>query len=328
MKQEAATSGPIRAILFSAIALVVVLIAAPLVGSTHIDLSRAFAGVSPDYEILFYARLPRVLLAALSGAALAITGVLFQCLLRDPLAEPYTLGVSSGASVGAVIAICLGYQTGGFASLLGAGAVLFLVLGIAWEGRRVSSFTLLLAGVTMNSMCFAIILFLHNLSNFSQSFAISRWLMGGIDAVEYSTLGWLAAAVVPIAVLVSSRARQWNLMAVGEEWASSRGISTNLYTTAGYVAGAVLTGLATSLTGPIGFVGLIVPHALRLRLGADHRVLLPCSVLLGAAFLALCDTISRTVLAPTEIPVGVITALCGGPFFIWLLRSKRRSLWL
>lgn len=323
-----ADSAPTRAIALSAVALTVVLIAAPLIGSTHINLTRAFAGVSPDYEILFYARMPRVLLAALSGAALAITGVLFQCLLRDPLAEPYTLGVSSGASVGAVIAICLGFQTGGFASLLGAGAVLFLVLGIAWEGRRVSSFTLLLAGVTMNSMCFAIILFLHNLANFSQSFAISRWLMGGIDAVEYSTLRWLAAAVIPIAVLVSSRARQWNLMAVGEEWAASRGISTNVYTTAGYVAGAVLTGLATSLTGPIGFVGLIVPHALRLRLGADHRLLLPCSVLLGAAFLALCDTISRTVLAPTEIPVGVITALCGGPFFIWLLRSKRRSLWM
>ncbi|MEQ1949401.1 MAG: iron ABC transporter permease [Bryobacteraceae bacterium] len=321
-------TGPMRPIVFSSLALVTVLVIAPLIGSTHVDLSRALQGVSPDHEILFYARLPRVILAALSGAALAITGVLFQCLLRDPLAEPYTLGVSSGASVGAVVAICLGFQAGGLASLAGAGAVLFLVLGIAWEGRRVSSFTLLLAGVTMNSMCFAVILFLHNLANFSQSFAISRWLMGGIDAVEYSTLGWLAAAVVPVSVLISMRAKQWNLMAVGEEWASSRGISTTIYTTAGYVAGALLTGLATALTGPIGFVGLIVPHALRLRLGADHRVLLPCSVLLGAAFLALCDTLSRTVLAPTEIPVGVITALCGGPFFIWLLRSKRRSLWM
>jgi iron complex transport system permease protein len=225
------TAGPTKAIVYSSLALIVVLVIAPLIGSTHIDFVRAITGVSPDYEILFYARLPRVILAALSGAALAITGVLFQCLLRDPLAEPYTLGVSSGASVGAVVAICLGFQAGGLASLAGAGAVLFLVLGIAWEGRRVSSFTLLLAGVTMNSMCFAIILFLHNLANFSQSFAISRWLMGGIDAVEYSTLGWLAAAVVPISVLISTRAKHWNLMAVGEEWASSRGISTNIYTT-------------------------------------------------------------------------------------------------
>lgn len=317
-----------RSIALSLAALLAVLLIAPLIGSTHINLMRAFAGQSPDHEILFYARFPRLLLAMLAGAALAVTGVLFQCLLRDPLAEPYTLGVSSGASVGAVVAITLGFGAGSAASLVGAAAVLTLVLGIAWEGRRLSSFTLLLAGVTMNSMCFAIILFLHNLASLSQSFAISRWLMGGIDAVEYSTLGWLAAAVVPVCILVITRARQWNLMAVGEDWAASRGVPTNLYITLGYVAGAILTGLVTALTGPIGFIGLIVPHALRLRLGADHRVLLPCSCLLGAAFLALCDTLARTVLAPTEIPVGVITALCGGPFFIWLLRSKRRSLWL
>jgi iron complex transport system permease protein len=317
-----------RSVALSILALLAVLIIAPLIGSTHVGLGRALAGVSPDREILFYARLPRVILSLLTGAALAVTGVLFQCLLRDPLAEPYTLGVSSGASVGAVLAICFGFRAGGMASLAGAAAVLVLVLGIAWEGRRLSSFTLLLAGVTMNSMSFAVILFLHNLASFSQSFAISRWLMGGIDAVEYSTLGWLAAAVLPVCAIVIARARQWNLMAIGEDWAASRGVSTNLYITLGYVAGAVLTGLVTALTGPIGFVGLIVPHALRLRLGADHRALLPCSLLLGAAFLGLCDTLSRTVLAPTEIPVGVITALCGGPFFIWLLRSKRRSLWL
>jgi iron complex transport system permease protein len=328
LRSEQKPRGAVRSVYFSILSLIAVLIVAPLIGSTHIELSRAFAGQSPDCEILFFARLPRVILAALAGAALATTGVLFQCLLRDPLAEPYTLGVSSGASVGAVVAICLGFSTTGLASLLGAAAVLFLVLGIAWEGRKLSSFTLLLAGVTMNSMSFAVILLLHNLANFSQSFAISRWLMGGIDAVEYSTLGWLAAAVVPVSAMAVMRARQWNLMALGEEWAASRGVSPSFNLTLGYAAGAILTGLATALTGPIGFLGLIVPHALRLRLGADHRVLLPCSFFFGAAFLALCDTLSRTVAAPTEIPVGVITALCGGPFFIWLLRSKRRSLWL
>jgi iron complex transport system permease protein len=123
-------------------------------------------------------------------------------------------------------------------------------------------------------------------------------------------------------------APQWNLLAVGDEWAASRGVSTTALTAVGYIAGSILTGLVTALTGPIGFVGLIVPHALRLRLGADHRVLLPCSLLLGAAFLCICDTLSRTVIAPTEIPVGVLTALAGGPFFIWLLRSRRRSVWL
>jgi iron complex transport system permease protein len=309
-------------------ALIVVAAAAPLIGSTHIEIGRAFARVSPDYEILFFARLPRVLLALLGGAALSVTGVLFQCMLRDPLAEPYTLGVSSGASVGAVIAICLGFRAVGLLSLAGAALVLLIVLGVAVEGRRLSSFTLLLTGVTMNSMSFAIIMFLHNLANFSQSFAISRWLMGGLDAVEYSTLAWLAAILLPVCALVIWRSPQWNLLAVGDEWAASRGVATSRLTAFGYIAGSILTGLVTALTGPIGFVGLIVPHALRLKFGADHRVLLPCSFLAGAAFLCLCDTLSRTVIAPTEIPVGVLTALAGGPFFIWLLRSRRKSLWL
>lgn len=325
MKSDRARIAPI---LLSFLAMLVVGLIAPLIGSTHIDLGRAFSRVSPDYEILFFARLPRVLLALLGGAALSMTGVLFQCMLRDPLAEPYTLGVSSGASVGAVLGICFGLRAIGLLSLAGAAAVLLIVLGVAMQGRRLSSFTLLLTGVTMNSMSFAIIMFLHNLATFSQSFAISRWLMGGLDAVEYSTLGWLAAAILPVSILVTMRARQWNLLAVGDDWAASRGVSTSFLTTFGYVAGSVLAGLVTSLTGPIGFVGLIVPHALRLRLGADHRVLLPCSFLLGGAFLCVCDTLSRTVMAPTDIPVGVLTALAGGPFFIWMLRSRRKSLWL
>jgi iron complex transport system permease protein len=151
--------------------------------------------------------------------------------------------------------------------------------------------------------------------------------MGGLESAEYSTLAWLAAVVLGISALVMLWAPQWNLLAVGDDWAASRGVSTVRLTAMGYVAGSVLTGLITALTGPIGFVGLIVPHALRLKLGADHRVLLPCAFLLGGAFLIVCDTLSRTVIAPTEIPVGVLTALCGGPFFLWLLKSKRRSLW-
>jgi iron complex transport system permease protein len=317
-----------RSVLLSLAVMLLVALTAPLAGSSHVELGRAFQGASPDFEIFFYARLPRVLLALLGGAGLAVTGVLFQCMLRDPLAEPYTLGVSSGSSLGAVLAICLGFRTTGFAALMGASLVLLLVLGMAVQGRRVSSFTLLLTGVTMTNMSFAVILFLHNLANFAQAFAISRWLMGGIDEVEYSTLAWLALAIVPVCALVTAWAPKWNLLAIGDDWAGSRGVSPAALTAAGYVAGSLLTGLITALTGPIGFVGLIVPHALRLRFGADHRVLLPCAFLLGGAFLCLCDTLSRTVLAPTQIPVGVITALCGGPFFLWLLRSRRRSLWM
>jgi iron complex transport system permease protein len=328
MKPEASMRGRSRPVFVSVLILLAVAAGAPLIGSTHVELRRAFEHVSPDYEIFFFARLPRVLLALIGGAALSVTGVLFQCMLRDPLAEPYTLGVSSGASVGAVLAICFGFRPVGVLSLAGAALVLLIVVGVAIEGRRLSSFTLLLTGVTMNSMAFAIIMFLHNLATFSQSFAISRWLMGGLDAVEYSTIGWLAATVIPVSILVALRAPQWNLLSIGDDWAASRGVATSRLTMFGYIAGSILTGLVTALTGPIGFVGLIVPHALRIRLGADHRVLLPCSFLLGAAFLGVCDTLSRTVIAPTEIPVGVLTALAGGPFFIWLLRSRRRSLWL
>jgi iron complex transport system permease protein len=314
-------------IALSAVIVIVVALGAPLIGSTHIDLARAFSGESPDSEIFFYARLPRVLLALLSGAALSITGVMFQCMLRDPLAEPYTLGVSSGASVGAVLALSLGIPAVSLSALAGAAAVLFIVVGMALDGRRVSSFTLLLTGVTMNSIAFAAILFLHSIATFAQSFAISRWLMGGMDAVPYSTLAWLSAILLPIMAGITMYAPQWNLLAIGEEWAQSRGVSTTKLTLFGYIAGSVLTGLVTSLTGPIGFVGLIVPHALRLKFGADHRMLMPCAILLGAAFLAICDTLSRTMIPPTDVPVGVLTAMAGGPFFLWLLRHKRRHLW-
>jgi iron complex transport system permease protein len=317
-----------RSVLLSGAAMLIVAVGAPLIGSTHVNFSRALAGVSPDYEIFFYARLPRVLLALIAGAALAVTGVLFQCMLRDPLAEPYTLGVSSGSSVGTVIAISLGWRLSVIPAILGAGAVLLIVLGMAMEGRRLSSFTLLLTGVTMNSISFAVILFLHSIASFSQSFEISRWLMGQLDAVEYSTLAWMAGPVIAICALVTTRAPEWNLLAVGEDWATSRGAHASRLTILGYVAGSILVGLVTTLAGPIGFVGLIVPHALRLKLGADHRVLLPCAFLCGAAFLGVCDLISRVAIAPSEIPVGVVTALCGGPFFLWLLRTKRRSLWL
>ena len=317
-----------RSVIFSACALLAVALGAPLIGSTHIDLIKAVKGVSPDHEIFFYARMPRVLLALLAGAALSVTGVLFQCMLRDPLAEPYTLGVSSGSSVGTVIAISLGWHLSVLPAILGAGVVLLIVLGMAMEGRRVSSFTLLLTGVTMNSISFAVILFLHSIASFSQSFEISRWLMGQLDAVEYSTLAWLALPIVALCIIVTFRAPDWNLLAVGDDWATSRGAPSSALTVFGYVTGSILVGLITALAGPIGFVGLIVPHALRLKLGADHRVLLPCAFLAGAAFVALCDVVSRIAIAPAEIPIGVVTALCGGPFFLWLLRTRRRSLWL
>ena len=324
---KSALAGPVGLALA---ALVVVLAVTPLIGSASVDFAAAWQGVSPHKEILFAARLPRVLLAALAGGALALAGLLFQALVRDSLADPYTLGVSAGASLGAVLAICLrlnmlvGMPAVGAAALLGASTVLMLVMGLASRGRRMSSFTLLLAGVTMNSLSIAVILFLHNLADFGQSFAIVRWLMGGIEAEEYSTVAVLAVVILATAAYVFRQARVWNLLSVGEEWAEARGVAATRYLRLGFLAGSVLTALVTAFTGPIGFLGWIVPHALRLRYGADHRLLVPCAFLYGAAFLAVCDTVARTILAPTEIPVGVITAMVGGPFFLWLLGSRGR----
>ena len=315
-------------------AVVACVVVLPLLGSADVSLARAWAGGSPDRQIVFDIRLPRVLLGLLAGGALSAAGVLCQALLRDALASPYTLGVASGASLGAVTAICLGWGEAGrfdgiwLAGFAGAALAVVGVVGLANDGGRLSSFTLLLAGVTLNSICLALILFLQTVSSFGKSLVIVRWLMGGIDTVSYGTVGWLALLLLPVMAFILVRARDWNLLAVGEDWAMARGVPAQRMIWGGYFAISVLTGLVTALTGPIGFVGLIVPHALRLKLGADHRVILPASFLFGAVFLAVCDTAARMILAPAEIPVGVLTALLGGPFFILLLRSKRRSTWL
>ena len=311
--------------------LVVSLLAAVTVGSRHLDLAGAFRGVSPDREILLELRLPRALLAIWTGGALALSGVLFQALLRNALATPYTLGVSGGASLGAVLAIVFGWNSirgvSGVtvAACVGSAVVLVLNVVLASNRGRLSSVSLLLAGVTINSMCGAAILFISNLVGVLKSFAVTRWLMGGLDAPEYSTLFWLTVILAPVCLAVLWFSREWNLLSVGETWAATRGVSTRRLLIIGCVAGSLLTGAVTALTGPIAFVGLIVPHALRMWVGADHRILAPCSFLLGAAFVALCDVVSRTILAPVEIPVGVITSLLGGPFFIWMLSSRRRG---
>ncbi len=309
--------------------LVVAALAGIAFGSRTLNFASALRGVSPDREILVQLRVPRTLLALWTGGALALAGVLFQALLRNALATPYTLGVSGGASLGAVLAIVFGWTAFGgipavsLAACIGAGAVLVLNVVLASNRGRLSSLSLLLAGVTINSICGAAILFLSSLVGLLKSFAVTRWLMGGLDAPDYSTLIWLTAILAPACVTVFRYGREWNLLSVGETWAAARGVSTGNMLLLGCVAGSILTGLVTALTGPIAFVGLIVPHALRMWVGADHRILIPCSFLLGAAFVAVCDVFSRTILAPVEIPVGVITSLLGGPFFIWMLSSRR-----
>jgi iron complex transport system permease protein len=313
------------------VACVLTIFVTPWLGGSGLDAARVWRGEMPDYAIFWQLRLPRTLLGAIAGAALAMAGALFQALLRDALATPFSLGVSAASALGAVLALSLnlagwlGYPAIWLCALAGGAAALALVMIMSLAQQRFSSFTLLLTGVALNSICTACILLLHSLAGFAQSFQITRWLMGGLDAVSYSSLAWLSAVVGPLLLWMVMRARQWNLLAMGDAWAAGRGVNPRRLLLQGYVAGSLLAATITSLAGPIGFVGLIVPHALRGLVGSDHRVLLPVLAFGGAAFLVLCDTVARTILAPAELPVGVITSLLGGPFFVWLLWSRGRA---
>jgi iron complex transport system permease protein len=288
------------------------------------------AAARAERFILTRIRIPRVLLAAVAGAALACTGAAFQALFRNPLATPYTLGVASGAAFGAVTAILLGSRLpfgGTGAGTAGALAGAAAVTGLAWLlGRRrggLPTTTLLLAGVTLSFLFSALVLLLQYVADFTQAFRILRWLLGEVRVVGYAPFGVLAPLALVGGLLVLRRREELHVLAAGEELARARGVELRGVTRAVFFGSSALVGGVVALCGPIGFVGLVVPHALRRVLGPDLRVVLPACVPAGAAFLVLCDTVARTVLAPVEIPVGVVTALLGGPFFLAVLLRTR-----
>jgi iron complex transport system permease protein len=300
----------------------------PFLGPSPLDLSRVWARQEPDWSIFVQLRLSRTLLGLFAGAALALGGSVFQAMLRDALATPDMLGVSSGASLGAVVAIMLGWHvalgvSGIWAGALGGAAVVLVSVVVAsTRHREVSAYGLLLAGVATNSVCWALIMLIHSLSGVAQSFAISRWLIGSLDAIDYRALAVFVAVVVAVAMLVVRRARQWNLLAVGEAWAGTRGGDVRHLLRFGYIAGSFLAASTVALTGPIGFISLVVPHLVRVRVSADDRVLMPCAFLCGGVLLASCDAVGRVILAPAEVPAGAITACIGGPYLMWLLRRR------
>ena len=309
----------------------------PMIGSTRINLMNALSGGvhannNLDANILFQVRLPRILLGALAGAALSVAGAIFQALLRNDLAAPFTLGVSSGAALGAVIAIVfnlnmiiLGFPMVALFSFLGALGAVFLVFSLVRTRHgEFPTGILLLAGVTANFFFAAMVMFLHYISDFSQSFRILRWLMGGLDLTDYQTVFSIAPMVFLGIGLLGYVSRDLNLISTGIHSATSRGVNVPRIQKIGFITASLITGTVVSITGPIGFVGLIVPHTVRLIVGSDLRILIPASMLFGASFLIVCDTVARTLIAPTEIPVGIITAMLGGPFFVWLLKRKRQ----
>jgi len=309
---------------------------APLIGSTHISLRRAFDrsvpfGDNVDAQIFFIARLPRTLAGALVGSLLASAGVVFQGLLRNPLATPFTLGVSAGAALGAMLAITFGWSfawagasAAAAASFIGSLAAVGIVYALARARHRgLSTNVLLLAGVTMNAFFSALILFVQYFADASQTYRILRWLMGDLDVSSYQPL----VTALPLA-LVSLATFGWlasplNLLSLGDESAQTRGLDVAAAQRTAFISASLATGAAVSVGGPVGFIGIVVPHLVRLIVGPDHRLVLPASALFGAAFLVGCDVLARTVMAPIELPVGIITALIGGPFFLWLLVRKR-----
>lgn len=281
--------------------------------------------------IFFDIRIPRVLMATIAGGTLAISGAALQALFRNPLASPFTLGISGGASLGALIAIRSGLAIGvlGF-SLVSISAFIFSILtmifvySVSKVGGVVATGRLLLAGVVANFLYAAIVMFIQFFSSFTESLQTMRWIMGSLDVVGFDTVWKSLIFVIPGCAILLSLTKDMNLFGLGDDVASSLGVNIRRMEKKIYFATSLAAGAVISVTGPIGFVGLIIPHILRMILGVDNRIILPCSFLLGAAFLTAADTVSRTIISPVEIPVGIITASIGGVFFLWLLiRTKK-----
>ncbi len=316
----------------------VVLFGCPLVGPTSIDFQKVLQDWPPlpgnqDAQIFFSVRLPRNLLAALAGAAMACAGIVFQAVLRNPLACPFTLGVAGGSSFGAVVAILLGFTTliHGFSfitlfSFLGALLSLFLVYSLASMLRSFSSLTLLLAGVAINYFFNALVLLAYYIADFTQAYSMIHWMIGSLDVVDGATVGKLALGMGAGFLVLLALARELNLLSAGEELAKVKGVPTSRVIVISIVVASLMTSAVVALTGPIAFVGLIIPHIYRLWIGNDHRFLLPCSTLGGGAFLMLCDTVARSFFGPSEVPVGVLTALLGVPVLLGLLFRRRTYL--
>jgi iron complex transport system permease protein len=318
--------------------LLVVSFASLLVGATDLGffplLKRFFHGwhgagavlTDPERTIIFSIRLPRVVFAAIVGAALSMAGVVFQALLRNPLADPYILGISGGSAVGAIIGIVVGISAIPFAvpaaAFLGAVLTIILVFGIAEAGRALPSNILLLAGVVVNAFFSAVIMFLISISSNMELHSIMFWLMGDLSLASGDELLLSSLFLFFGFIVIYAYARSMNLVVTGEEVALQLGVEVEKTKKILLITTSLITAMAVSIGGIIGFVGLMVPHMVRMMFGSDHRLLIPAATLFGAVFLVFADTLARTIMAPSELPVGVITAICGAPYFIYLLRKR------
>lgn len=317
-------------ILLLIVALAVVL-SAPFIGANTLSFKEVFdiQSGSVDAKIFWQMRLPRVFIAFLAGATFALCGMVFQALFRNPLVDPSTLGVSAGASFGATVYIWLGLS---FAVLGVSGISLFAFIGalasiyIVWSLSRIrygsSISKMLLAGIVVSFFFVSLIMLVQYLSNINQSFRITRWLMGGLFVYGYEPLWNVLFFSLAGFAVIWYFTHELNLLTTGEELAISRGVDVAVLIKVLFLLISLIIGCMVAVCGPIAFVGIIVPHICRLLIGSDHRFLTPATFLFGGLFLTVCDTFARTVVAPAEIPVGVITAILGGPFFLWLLKGR------
>jgi iron complex transport system permease protein len=301
------------------------------------DLLRVFLGkasdVSTEYSLILNLRLPRILLGAFVGASLSIAGTSFQALLRNPLADPYVLGVSSGAAVGAILALLVEPHLaltpeiasvftplGGF---LGAAIAITAVYFLGRRDGRIDSNTLLLGGVITASLLSALIVLLLTTLPSSNFRGMAYWLMGDLSSVPSNPLAWvLRVGFAVAAIVIYTTASDLNLLLSGEKEAMHLGVDVRRVRLIVYIAASALTGLAVSVSGAIGYVGLLIPHVMRMIYGSDHRILLPASAFGGAIAVVIADIFARTIAAPNELPVGAITAIAGAPLFIYLLRRR------
>lgn len=290
-------------------------------------LFRDGSGDAMQGAIIWRIRLPRVLLAALVGAALSLGGLVFQALLKNPLAEPYILGISGGAAIGAIIGIMLGLSRipgVSTTAFLGSLATLMLIIFIS-SGRAVLvKDALLLSGVMVNAFCTAVIMFLISITQDARLHNIIFWLMGDLSASQLHHVGALAAILLPCFVVIFINSNRMNLLQLGSDMAASMGVHVRLVTLVLLVVTSLMISVTVSQCGLIGFVGLVIPHLLRLVVGPDHRVLVPACILGGGAYMVVCDLLARVLPAQEEMPGGVITAMIGAPLFIILLRRSKQ----
>jgi iron complex transport system permease protein len=303
-----------------------------VLGPSSLSLADVVTGLSEHEgvaaDIVWRIRVPRIALAALVGACLSVAGVVFQALLRNPLADPFILGVSGGAALGGIAMLSLGGLLGlGYAAVppaAFAGAVLTTVLLylVAGVHGRVSPANLLLTGVVFNAFASAAIVFLASAAGLTEGARIFLWLVGNLSAARLDVAPWLVVFLLVGFTTAVAFSRSLNVLALGDEAAEQLGVPVARQQRILLLATSLMVGAAVSVAGLVGFVGLIIPHLLRLILGPDHRLLVPAAALAGAAFLVACDTAARTLLGGRELPVGAITAIVGGPLFLVLLRRQ------